>query len=351
MTPRRTLRHSTPQVALRRSKGKEPRRRKKQTDLHRTKGVTVLGPVGPVRKSRGSGSPTATAAAALDKHGTVAYNQVVTPTREWDRATQWLSCFAVSGFLSERTAQGDVVPLRPASVVLVGGPGSGKTELIERFKWCHWMSYHNDLTVRSLLPLLRRAEHGVLTHVAAPEFNKWFQRKAFIAENCIGLLSSAMEEGIDKYSVGGDDRKFNYARLGLFAGCTPRTMGARKRTLSEMGFLTRACVLEWELPRSERDLILDRMNNGTADDTLPIMLVVPQGGQRAVVAWDDKLGKDVIQWVRQRWPENDLRTFKRYKTLMLARAYLTGQKKVTLREWTWLRSYDDYWERLILSDD
>lgn len=244
-----------------------------------------------------------------------------------------------------------VTPLRPASVLLVGGPGSGKTELIERFRWCHWMSYHNDLTVRSLLPLLKRAEHGVLTHIAAPEFNKWFQRKSFIAENCVGLLSSAMEEGVANYSVGGEDRKFDYARLGLFAGCTPRTIGKRKAMLSEMGFLTRAAVLEWELPRAERDAIMDRMNRGIGDDTVPIQVVLPDGGERAVVAWDDRIGATVVQWVRQKWPDNDLRSFKRFKTLMLARAYLTGRDRVGDVEWTWLRSYDDYWDRMILSDD
>lgn len=289
----------------------------------------------------------------LDKHkiATVAYDQSATPTREWDRATQWLSCYAISGFVAERTSKGEVIPCRPASVLLVGGPGSGKTELIERFRTCSWMSFHNDLTVRSLLPLLKRAQHGVLTHVAAPEFNKWFQRKSFVAENCIGLLSSAMEEGIDQYSVGGEERRYHYARLGLFGGCTPRTMSKRRATLGEMGFLTRASVLEWELPREERDEILRRINAGIADDTMPIHLPRPEGGERAVIAWDERLGAEVIQYIRERWPENDLRTLKRFKTLLLARAYLTGRERVGVDEWDWLKSYEDYWERLVVSDE
>lgn len=334
-------------------KEEHSRRKRHEAKKEHSRRKNTKRPVGPVRppilsNETKMGGPSGS---GVTGSGAQLYDQRTPAVREWDRATQWLSCFAISAFLSERTPKGDVVPLRPASVLLVGGPGSGKTELIERFKWCYWMSYHNDLTVRSLLPLLRRAEHGVVTHVAAPEFNKWFQRKAFVAENCVGLLSSAMEEGIDNYSVGGEQRKFNYARLGLFAGCTPRTMGKRKGMLSEMGFLTRAAVLEWELPRQERDVILQRMNVGTADDTLPIRLRVPSDGQRAVIAWNDSLGAEVIQWVKQRWPENDLRTFKRYKTLMMARAYLTGQDKVSEAEYTWLRSYDDYWDRLILSDE
>lgn len=281
----------------------------------------------------------------------VVYDQKLKPLREWDRATQFMSAFAISGFISEGTAQGDVIPARPASVLLVGGPGSGKTELVERFKHSYWLSYHNDLTVRSLLPLLRKAEGHALTHVAAPEFNKWFQRKSFVAENCIGLLSSAMEEGIKNYSVGGSTVTYDDARLGLFGGMTPRTMSKRREMLSEMGFLTRVCAIEWHLPREERDEIMRRMNEGIVTDIDPIELVIPKGGSRVVIDWNPKLGDRVQEFVRQHWPENDLRTFKRFKVLMLARAYLVGKKKVGDDEWHWLRSYDDYWNRVIVGDD
>lgn len=279
------------------------------------------------------------------------YDQRAVPLREWDRATQFMSAFAVSGFLSEQTPQGDVIPVRPASVLLVGGPGSGKTEIVERFRRCHWISYHNDMTVRSLLPLLRKAEERTLTHVAAPEFNKWFQRKAVIAENCVGLLSSAMEEGVDNYDVGGEHRKFNYARLGLFAGMTPGTMTKRKGMLGEMGFLTRAAVLEWALPREERDEILHRMNTGLTADIEPIALAVPPGTSRATVQWEPRIGLALMEFVRRHWSANDLRTFKRFKVLLLARAYLTGAARVRDEDWQWLRSYDDYWNRLIVSED
>lgn len=292
---------------------------------------------------------------ALSAQVAVSYNQRATPLREWDRATQFLSAFAISGFVAERTAQGEVIPLRPASVVLVGGPGSGKTELVERFKRSEWLTYHNDLTVRSLLPLLRKADQGILTHVAAPEFNKWFQRKAFVAENCIGVLCQAMEEGVYDYSVGGTTIHFNGARLGLFAGMTPRTMTRRREMLADMGFLSRICALEWQLPREEREEIVRRMNLGIVDDLDAIGLPRPQEKQqtngRAVVAWDSKLGEEVAKFVKLHWPDNDLRTFKRFKTLMLTRAYLIGKAKVTADEWSWLRSYDDYWQRMIVGED
>lgn len=299
-------------------------------------------------KGKSSGSERGN---GLDQAIVTVYDQRAVPLREWDRATQFMSAFAISGFIAEATTQGDVSPARPASVLLVGGPGSGKTELVERFKASYWLSYHNDLTVRSLLPLLRKAEGHALTHVAAPEFNKWFQRKSFVAENCIGLLSSAMEEGIQNYSVGGSTIRYESARLGLFGGMTPRTMSKRREMLSEMGFLSRVCAIEWYLPRTERDEIIRRINAGIVSDIDPVVLPVPKGGQRAVVAWDSKLGEHVAEFVKQHWPENDLRTFKRFKTIMLSRAYLVGAARVGDDEWRWLRSYDDYWNRLIMGDD
>lgn len=279
------------------------------------------------------------------------YDQRATPLREWDRGTQFLSTFVISAFVSERTPDGTVLPSRPSSVVLVGNPGSGKTELVERFKRCYWISYHNDLTVRPLLSLLRKAEAGVLTHVGASEFNKYFQRKMSVAEGTIGLLSGAMEEGITQYSVGPTSMRFEApARLGLIAGCTPGTMSKRREMLAEMGFLSRACVLDWALPRSERDEIMRRMNRGDPSDLEPVDLVTPPNGGRAVITWDATIGEAVASYVKQHWPENDLRTFKRFKALMLARAYLVGHAIVTGDEWDWLKSYDDYWGRMITGD-
>jgi len=279
------------------------------------------------------------------------YDQRAKPLREWDRGTQFLSTFAVSGFVSEQTPEGVVLPSRPSSVVLVGNPGSGKTELVERFKRCFWISYHNDLTVRPLLTLLRKAEAGTLTHLGASEFNKYFQRKASVAEGTIGLLSGAMEEGITQYSVGPTSMRFETpARLGLIAGCTPGTMSKRRELLAEMGFLSRACVFDWALPRSERDEILKRMNRGDPSDLEPIDLAIPPSGKRAIVKWNPAIGLPVQGYVRQHWPENDLRTFKRFKALMLARAYLVGHSVVTDDEWEWLKSYDDYWSRMIVGD-
>lgn len=297
-------------------------------------------------------APAKAPSLALSAVPVVAYNQATAPLREWDRGTQFMSAFAVSGFLNECTAQGEIVAVRPASVVLVGNPGSGKTELVERFKGCPWLSYHNDLTVRSLLPLLRKAEHGQLTHIAASEFNKWFQRKAFVAENCVGLLCSAMEEGVSHYSVGPNPIHFNAARLGLFAGMTPRTMNRRRESLADMGFMSRVCALAWELPQEERKEILRRMNLGIATDLDPIRLERPDAEDgREIVVWDARVGDAVKAFAQEHWPENDLRTFKRFKTLMLARAYLTGRKKVSDAEWQWLRTYDDYWQRLIVGED
>ena len=271
--------------------------------------------------------------------------------REWDRATTLLSTFAVTGHLTERSPQGDLLPVRPSSVLLVGSPGSGKTEIIERFKRNPWLSYHNDLTVKSLLPLLRRAETRRLTHIAAPEFNKWFQRKSSIAENCIGLLSQAMEEGVSNYTVGPLDIRFSpAARLGIFGGMTPGTLSRRRSLLDEMGFLSRASVIPWLLPPNEIQQIMHHINAGITKDLEPVDLPVPEA-KRTTIAWDNALGADVMEYVNVNWGRNAIRVFKRFKTLLLARAYLSGMESVRRQHWDWLVSYDDYWQRMDIGGD
>lgn len=269
--------------------------------------------------------------------------------REWDRATRFLAWFAVTGWLAEVTDGGEHRSIRPASVLLCGEAGSGKTELLRRFRGCYWLSYHADLTVRPLLSLLYKAQAGAVTHVAAEEFNKFFQRKASTAENCIGLLSAAMEEGVSNYNVGPTVVSLDFARLGLFAGMTPGTLNKRREMLSEMGFLSRACVIPWHLPREERDTIMGRMNRGDDSDLATVRLSVPRGGQRAAIQWDVALGPDLQEYVRMHWPENDLRIFQRLRGLMMANAYLRGSTNVERVDLDAMFAYGDYWERMVLS--
>lgn len=270
--------------------------------------------------------------------------------REWDRGTEMLSWFAVSGWLAEQMPDQSQRPLRPASVLLVGSPGSGKTELVDRFRTCYWVSYHNDLTVRSLLPLLRRSDEGIVTHVGCPEFNKLFQRKAGVYENCVGLLAQAMEEGISTYSVGGTTLHFRTARLGLLGGMTPRTLGRRKEFLGDAGFLSRCAVIEWEMPREERNEIMHRINVGDTRDLEPVRLRTPPSGQRAVVRWNPEIGKPLMEYVKRFWPENDLRTFSRFRTLSMGIAYTYEDAEVTREHLDVLLSYDDYWQRMVKED-
>ena len=157
------------------------------------------------------------------------------PVREWDRMTDLVRLIV---------ATGAVKGARPVSLILISEPGTGKTELLERFMPNPTLSFHSDLTWRPLMKVLRNATRLQVSHLVLTEFQKLFQRRSHVADNCLGAIVQAMEEGI--YSVGvGDAVEFKGVRVGIIGAVTHGTMAKRREYLAEIGFLSRAFVVPW----------------------------------------------------------------------------------------------------------
>ena len=234
---------------------------------------------------------------------------------------------------------------RPQSLMLIAEPGSGKTELLERFIVNPWLDFESDLTVRGLYAILKRARAGGVTHLVATEFQKYFMRKSATADNMLGTLCQAMEEGVKNVQIGETSHNFGGAQLGFLGAFTPETFKDKKRLLQQTGFLSRAAVLEWGMSSEEVYAVMESINNGDRSDLRPVTVGVPD--KKVRVELPAPLSKQFQEYVWKRFRDHTvLRLFNRFRTLAMACALLDGRDIVHARDVEKVVAFDPYWTGL-----
>lgn len=258
------------------------------------------------------------------------------PVREWDRATELVKMFAVTGFI-----KGD----HPHSMLLISEPGSGKTELLERFAKNPWLEYASDLTTRGLYPLLKMARQGATTHVVATEFQKFFLRKSATAESTLGTLCQAMEEGVSNVLVGDKPINFDGATIGLIGAITHDTVAKWRAPLREYGFWSRCAAFNWDMPLTEMRAVMRSISIGDKSDLEPIALRVPDAPIE--VEFPVLLSEQFEEFVFKKFKEYTvLRVFMRFRALAKACALLDGRDVVKACDVEKVVAFDPYWTRM-----
>lgn len=258
---------------------------------------------------------------------------ITLPAREWDRASELMSIFAMTGYIKDA---------RPASLLLISEPGSGKTELIDRFKQNGNLQYASDITTRGLYPILKLAQQGACTHLVASEFQKLLLRKSSVAEATLGTLCQAMEEGVGRVMVGNDVYDFGGARLGLLGAVTHETAKKWRVNLRELGFWSRVAAFNWQLPMEQLREVMRNISAGNMADLAPIILKVPESPM--VVDFPVKLSSQFETFVIQRFREHTvLRLFARFRALAQACAMMEGRDVVRARDIEHVVAFHGYW--------
>jgi len=273
---------------------------------------------------------------------TLAPVEIPTPTRQWDRMSELLYLCVLTGCIPDA---------RPVSLILISGPGTGKTELIERFLPNGFLSYQSDLTWKGFMPLLRQAKRGRITHLVFTEFQKIFMRKQSTADNMIGTLIQAMEEGVGNISVH-SLQEFGGARLGVLGAITHGTLAKKQTYLAEMGFLSRCFLIPWEPTPDEIREVMRRIRHGDDSDMEPLM--IPESARNGAAAKLSvrniplPIGKLIEEFTWERYGTDSLRPVKRFRALAVASALRHGDTSVKDHHWAWVAQFTDYWDKVVI---
>lgn len=258
------------------------------------------------------------------------------PTREWDRATELIKIFAFTGYVADA---------RPQSLLLISEPGSGKTELLDRFKLNGFLRYASDVTSRGLYPVLKLAKQGVVTHIVATEFQKLMLRRNHTAEATLGLLCQSMEEGVGEMLIGDHPVNFGGARLGIIGAITHDTVGKWKANLRELGFWSRCAGFEWQLPMREMQDVLRKITNADRSDLEPVILTPP--ASPIPVEFPHRLSQQFETFVFDNFKEyTPIRLFNRFRALAQACALLDKRDRVKACDIEKVVAFQPYWSKM-----
>lgn len=247
--------------------------------------------------------------------------------------------FAMTGWLDKKSG-------RAQSMLLISEPGSGKSELLDRFLQNAWLQYASDLTSQGLYPILKQVQRGAVTHVVATEFQKFFSRKTSTASATLGVLCQMMEEGVRAVLVGQKTLDFHGAQAGLIGAITHKTMEEWKSTLNEFGFWSRCSAFEWEMPADELRGVLRRISENDKSDLEPVILRVPDG--KVTVEFPAALSRQFEDFVFRRMAQHTIiRVFQRFRALAMACALLDGRDVVHARDVEKVVAFDPYWSIMV----
>ncbi|MCP4902936.1 MAG: hypothetical protein GY906_38730 [bacterium] len=239
------------------------------------------------------------------------------------------------------------------NVLLVGRWGEGKTTMLNRFRCNPWIDYIDDVTEFGLHRPLSESTEGRLTTIVLPDFGAICARGPR-EKTTIGLLASAIEEGVYKVEVG-PNRAYHFpdgARLQLLTAMTHYDFAQYLNLLTIKGFLTRFIPVNASFTDDEHRVMYGLSRGGDSPLTKECYMGTASGDWPGV--WPITVPEEYQSWIegevnymRKHSPHlyAGQRTWQRFQLLLQSSARLHGRGTVTDDDVAYLMHFRVYWRR------
>lgn len=232
-------------------------------------------------------------------------------------------------------ASGHLLGERPLNLLVLGYPGTGKTELLAQYALTTGVLYTAYTSFsRLLVNHGRDIIQGNIRHIVLPDLGILVGRgkEASMAE--ISALSSLIEEGILRWET----------HKTVFEAPTPQGVGLIAATTHEMlnrisdlgspGFLSRFLLVSFRYSHESAQVVYQSIANQQYRDVTPRPFNIQNSHK---VAGDPDIftrltSGDFIKTVRNPEDTYGFRTQRQLQTLMLSNALLAGRDHVTLED-------------------
>lgn len=255
------------------------------------------------------------------------------PTQE-SALERW---YAIRDLIRLALLTGHIKGERPQSVILVGPPADGKTELVNLFRVNHYVEHFSDLTFQPVLKVLKNAMMRRTTAILIPEFQKLFFRRRAVAQQTVGYLLMAMDEGVEVVEVGPRMLNFRGAdghgtRFGVIAATTTVSLERNRELFYESGLDSRCFFVYSGFTAEHMREIRDRMARGDLSMLDSVSVPIPKAP--VAVTLPVAIAKELDGWVDEMHSVKglrvaELRQIRRFQSMAKAVALSHGRKEVT----------------------
>lgn len=264
------------------------------------------------------------------------------PLTEWDSDSVFISLYVATGLVAGADAQ---------SVLLVGPPGTGKSELLRRFRDERSCLVVGDMTIEPLRDLVADDQRATpLRHIVMPEFGRIFSHRDHTVGMVTSLLTSLMTRDAGREMSGSqkEGRRLDFTdkQMGVLAAMPTEIFQLRFRELMATGFLSRFTVLGVKRSSHERQRVLRNIFNRNKADLASFRCNLPQ--KPVAVTGLERHGPALMRWVFSWNPNAGERFAAHIVSLLPAVTLLRGRTVVSDDDVEVLKLFQPYFNSISL---
>jgi hypothetical protein len=169
---------------------------------------------------------------------------------------------------------------RPASLLFIAKPESGKTTTISQFSLQPYVYYTNEITVKILVDqIFKQIETRQKRFILIPDILNCVKKSAYTREPLLQTFKSLIDEGVTNIQTPFKQYQFSKPiKAGLITAITGSELYAAQgrytfyHDLQRMGFLSRMIPFTYQYPIEKFVQIFHYIESGNVDKTEPVQI-------------------------------------------------------------------------------